>query len=105
MTTTGIDLAETATSNPLFASIVATAFAYEGWIIATSVNSELKNAKRNLPIALVAGGLIIVIIYIAYYIGVAGGVGEGILFKKGKILRKVPEDKLLEELKKEIDLL
>ncbi len=38
-------------------------------------------------------------------IGVAGGVGEGILFKKGKILRKVPEDKLLEELKKEIDLL
>ena len=28
MTTTGIDLAETATSNPLFASIVATAFAY-----------------------------------------------------------------------------
>lgn len=38
-------------------------------------------------------------------IGIAGGVGEGIIFKKGKILRKVPEDKLLEELKKEIDLL
>ena len=73
MTTTGVDLAESATSNPLFASIVATSFAYEGWIIATSVNSELKNAKKNLPIALVAGGLIIVIIYIAYYIGVAGG--------------------------------
>ena len=63
MTTTGIDLAETATSNPLFASIVATAFAYEGWIIATSVNSELKNAKRNLPIALVSGTLIISIVY------------------------------------------
>ena len=38
-------------------------------------------------------------------IGIAGGKGEGILFKKGMILRKVPEDKLLEELKKEIDLL
>lgn len=38
-------------------------------------------------------------------IGIAGGNGEGILFKKGKVLRKVPEDKLLEELKKEIDLL
>lgn len=38
-------------------------------------------------------------------IGIAGGKGEGILFKKGKVLRKVPEDKLLEELKKEIDLL
>lgn len=38
-------------------------------------------------------------------IGIAGGNGEGIIFRKGTILRKVPEDKLLEELKKEIDLL
>ena len=35
-------------------------------------------------------------------IGIAGGNGEGILFKKGKILRKVPEENLLEELRKEI---
>lgn len=38
-------------------------------------------------------------------IGIAGGNGEGIIFRKGKVLRKVPEDRLLEELKKEIDLL
>lgn len=38
-------------------------------------------------------------------IGIAGGNGEGILFKKGKILRKIPEDRLLEELRKEIELL
>ncbi len=38
-------------------------------------------------------------------IGIAGGKGEGLIFKKGEILRKVPEGKLLEELKKEIDLL
>lgn len=38
-------------------------------------------------------------------IGVAGGNGEGLLFKKGEILRKVPENKILDELKKEIDLL
>lgn len=38
-------------------------------------------------------------------IGIAGGKGEGLIFKKGEILRKVPEEKLLEELKKEIDLL
>ena len=35
-------------------------------------------------------------------IGIAGGVGEGLIFKKGEILRKVPEDKLLDELMKEI---
>lgn len=38
-------------------------------------------------------------------IGIAGGIGEGIIFRKGEILRKVPEDRILEELKKEIDLL
>ncbi len=38
-------------------------------------------------------------------IGIAGGNGEGIIFKKGEILRKVPEERLFEELKKEIELL
>ncbi len=36
-------------------------------------------------------------------IGIAGGKGEGLIFKKGEIIKKVPEDKLLEELKKEIE--
>lgn len=38
-------------------------------------------------------------------IGIAGGDGNGLIFKKGEILRKVPEDKLLEELMKEIEKL
>lgn len=38
-------------------------------------------------------------------IGVAGGNGEALLFKKGEILRKIPEDKILDELKKEIDMM
>lgn len=59
--------------NPLFGAVVATSFAYEGWIIATSINAELKDAKKNLPIALITGGIIIVAIYLFYYIGVAGG--------------------------------
>jgi (E)-4-hydroxy-3-methylbut-2-enyl-diphosphate synthase len=36
-------------------------------------------------------------------IGIAGGNGEGLIFKKGVIIRKVPEEKLLEELMKEIE--
>ena len=36
-------------------------------------------------------------------IGIAGGKGEGLIFKKGKIIKKVPEDKLLDELIREID--
>ncbi len=57
----------------LFAACVATVFAYEGWIIATSINAEIKDAKKNLPIALTLGTIIVMAVYIAYYIGVAGG--------------------------------
>lgn len=38
-------------------------------------------------------------------IGIAGARGEGLLFKKGKTVRKVPEADMVEELKKEIDLM
>lgn len=36
-------------------------------------------------------------------IGIAGGNGRGIIFKHGEVLRKVPQDRLLEELLEEID--
>ena len=36
-------------------------------------------------------------------IGIAGGKGEGLIFKHGQILRKVPEDRLLEELILEVE--
>jgi len=36
-------------------------------------------------------------------LGIAGGIGEGLLIKKGEIIRKVPEDQLLFTLKEELD--
>lgn len=36
-------------------------------------------------------------------LGIAGGAGEGLLFRKGEILRKVPEEGLLQALKEELD--
>lgn len=36
-------------------------------------------------------------------IGVAGGKGQGILFKKGKVVRKVPQERLVEVLLDEVD--
>jgi len=36
-------------------------------------------------------------------IGIAGGDGNGLIFKKGEIVKKVPEEKLLEELISEIE--
>ncbi len=67
----------------LFAAVVATAFAYEGWIIATSINAELKDSKKNLPLALTIGSLIIVAVYITYYIGLAGAAPISTLQSEG----------------------
>ncbi|MFV9567497.1 flavodoxin-dependent (E)-4-hydroxy-3-methylbut-2-enyl-diphosphate synthase [Thermoanaerobacter mathranii] len=38
-------------------------------------------------------------------IGIAGGDGEGVIFKKGKVYKKVKEEELIEELTKEIEKL
>jgi len=56
----------------LAVATLATAFAYEGWIIATVINAELRDAKRTLPRALVAGTIAIATIYMLYYIGISG---------------------------------
>ncbi len=67
----------------LFAAIVATVFAYEGWIVATSINAELKDAKKNLPLALIIGSVVVVLAYILYFIGVSGGATSEVLIKDG----------------------
>jgi (E)-4-hydroxy-3-methylbut-2-enyl-diphosphate synthase len=38
-------------------------------------------------------------------IGIAGGEGKGILFKKGKLVRKVPMDELMDTLIQEVEQL
>ena len=62
------------TGTAIFKAVCATAFAYEGWIIATSINAELKDSKKNLPKALVLGSFIIVAIYVLYYVGLSGAI-------------------------------
>lgn len=38
-------------------------------------------------------------------IGIAGGVGEGLLFRRGEVIRKIPESRLIDELIEEIRLM
>ncbi len=56
----------------LAVATLSTAFAYEGWIIATVINAELKDAKKTLPRALVVGTIAVVTIYMLYYLGISG---------------------------------
>ena len=67
----------------VFSGVAAAAFAYEGWIIATSINAELKDPKKNLPRALVIGTAIIMAVYILYFIGLTGGASVGEIITEG----------------------
>ena len=73
-----------AVESPLFAALAATSFAYEGWVIATTINAEIKNAKRNLPLALVFGVGAIMLIYLFYYVGIAGAVPNSVMMENGE---------------------
>ncbi len=75
-----------ANSGGLFAAIIATVFAYEGWIVATSINAELKNAKRNLPLALLLGSIIIIAIYVLYFVGLASSAPVTDLMANGAVV-------------------
>ena len=73
----------------LMGAAVAVAFAYEGWILATSINAELKDAKKTLPRALILGSFIVVGIYILYYIGLNGAVTTEELMASGETAAKM----------------
>lgn len=75
---------EESTPALLLTAVVASAFAYEGWIIATTINAELKDAKKTLPRALVIGTFIVMIVYILYYIGLAGTVENKVMMEGGE---------------------
>ena len=68
----------------LFTAVAACAFAYDGWIIATSINAELKNPKKNLPIALSLGMVTVIVVYILYYVGLSGGATNAELIANGE---------------------
>lgn len=64
-------------------ALVPLAFAYDGWVVATSLAPEVKNARRNLTIALVASPLIILAIYLAYFAGLSTILGSSFIMTKG----------------------
>ncbi len=68
----------------LFGGVVSLSFAFEGWICATSIGSELKDSKRNLPKALLIGTVIVAIVYVVYYIGLSGAIDSATMMEGGQ---------------------
>lgn len=73
--------------------------------LANQVEDMLKNVEKPIKIAVMGCAVNGPGEAREADIGIAGGMGEGLIFKKGKILRKVPENMILSELKREIELL
>lgn len=71
--------------------------------IAEEVEKRLENIDKNIKVAVM--GCVVNGPGEAREadIGIAGGKGEGIIFKKGKIVKKVKEEELIEALMKEIE--
>ncbi|MBW7571782.1 APC family permease [Caproiciproducens faecalis] len=47
------------------------AYSFDGWSISTSIAPEIRDSKKNLPRALIIAPIIILITYVAYFIGVS----------------------------------
>lgn len=59
------------------------AFSFDGWPAATSIAPELKDARRNLPIALVTAPLAILALYLAYFVGISVILGPETVMASG----------------------
>lgn len=59
------------------------AFSFDGWPAATSIAPELRRARRNLPIALVAAPLAILALYLAYFVGLSVTLGPATVMGAG----------------------
>ena len=51
------------------------AFSYDGWIVSTSVCHEIKDSKKNLPLALSFAPIAVLIVYVAYFVGITSYLG------------------------------
>ena len=73
--------------------------------IAAQVEKKLSAVKKNITVAVM--GCVVNGPGEARTadVGIAGANGEGIIFRKGEVIRKVPESELIAELFKEIDLI
>ena len=69
------------------------------------VDEALKNCEKPITVAVMGCVVNGPGEAAAADVGIAGGRGEGLLFAKGKILRKVPQEQLVDELFREIEKL
>ena len=73
--------------------------------MAEEVERRLMNCTKNITVAVMGCAVNGPVEAAAADIGIAGGKGEGLLFRKGEILYKVPQEQLVDKLMEEIEKL
>lgn len=57
------------------AAVGAVAFSFDGWIVSTSICHEIKDSRRNLPLALICAPILILAAYVLYFVGISSLLG------------------------------
>ena len=65
------------------AALAPIAFSFDGWVVSTSITHEVRNAKRNMPLALTIGPLLVLGVYLAYFLGMIAIVGPEYILAHG----------------------
>lgn len=74
------------------AALAPIAFSYDGWVVVTSITKEIRNSKRNIPLALVIGPLVVLSVYVFYFLGLNKILGPEYIMSLGNsAINKVGE--------------
>ena len=65
------------------AAIGPVAFSFDGWVVSMAVAHEVKNSRRNVPLALVLAPLFVLAAYLMYFLGITGYLGADQVMKLG----------------------
>ena len=73
----------TSDSTKWIAAIGPIAFSFDGWIFSTTISHEVKNAKRNVPLALIIAPFFVLVCYLLYFIGVSSYLSPEVVMQLG----------------------
>lgn len=73
----------TKSSVGFLAALAPIAYSFDGWVISTSIASEVKNPKRNMTLALIIGPIIVLSVYLMYFLGLNHMLGAEYIMATG----------------------
>lgn len=64
-------------------ALAPVAFSFDGWIVSTTITQEVRRHRRTMPLALTAGPLIVLAVYLAFFLGLIAIVGVEFILSAG----------------------